>query len=51
MRILIVDDNRDIVELLQRVLRLEGHEVLIARDGLRRSSRRPPGNPIWSSST
>jgi DNA-binding response OmpR family regulator len=34
MRILIVDDNRDIVELVQRVLRLEGHEVVIARDGL-----------------
>jgi len=34
MRILVVDDNRDIVELVQRVLRLEGHEVVIARDGL-----------------
>jgi DNA-binding response OmpR family regulator len=34
MRILIVDDNRDILELVQRVLRIEGHEVVIARDGL-----------------
>ncbi|HET9223757.1 MAG TPA: response regulator, partial [Roseiflexaceae bacterium] len=34
MRILVVDDNRDIVELVQRVLRIEGHEVVIARDGL-----------------
>lgn len=34
MRVLVVDDNRDIVELLQRVLGLEGHDVLIARDGL-----------------
>jgi DNA-binding response OmpR family regulator len=34
MRILVVDDNRDIVELVQRVLRIEGHEVVTARDGL-----------------
>jgi DNA-binding response OmpR family regulator len=34
MRILVVDDNRDIVELVRRVLRIEGHEVVIARDGL-----------------
>ena len=34
MRILVVDDNRDIVELVQSVLRIEGHEVVIARDGL-----------------
>jgi DNA-binding response OmpR family regulator len=34
MRILIVDDNRDIVELVQRVLRIEGYDVVIARDGL-----------------
>jgi DNA-binding response OmpR family regulator len=34
MRILVVDDNRDIIELIQRVLRIEGHEVVIARDGL-----------------
>jgi DNA-binding response OmpR family regulator len=34
MRILVVDDNRDIIELVQQVLRIEGHEVVIARDGL-----------------
>jgi DNA-binding response OmpR family regulator len=34
MRILVVDDNRDIVDLVQRVLRIEGHEVVVARDGL-----------------
>jgi DNA-binding response OmpR family regulator len=34
MRILIVDDNRDIIELVHRVLELEGHQVIIARDGL-----------------
>ena len=34
MRVLVVDDNRDIVELVQRVLRTEGYEVVIARDGL-----------------
>ncbi len=45
MRILIVDDNRDIVELLQRVLRLEGHEVLIARDGLEALQQEAAGQP------
>lgn len=34
MRILVVDDNRDILDLVQRVLQTYGHEVLIARDGL-----------------
>ena len=34
MRVLVVDDNRDILELIQRVLRAEGHDVVIARDGL-----------------
>lgn len=34
MRVLVVDDNRDILELVQRVLRSEGHDVVIARDGL-----------------
>jgi DNA-binding response OmpR family regulator len=45
MRILIVDDNRDIIELLQRVLRLEGHEVLIARDGLEALQQEASGEP------
>ena len=34
MHILIVDDNPDIVRLVEQVLVLEGHNVLIARDGL-----------------
>ena len=34
MRILVVDDNRDILELIQRVLLTYGYEVVIARDGL-----------------
>jgi DNA-binding response OmpR family regulator len=34
MRILVVDDNRDILELVERVLQTYGHEVVIARDGL-----------------
>jgi DNA-binding response OmpR family regulator len=34
MRVLIVDDNNDILELLQRVLRVDGHQVITARDGL-----------------
>jgi len=34
MRILVVDDNRDILDLVQRVLQTYGHEVVIARDGL-----------------
>jgi DNA-binding response OmpR family regulator len=34
MRILVVDDNNDIIDLVQRVLRIEGHDVAIARDGL-----------------
>jgi DNA-binding response OmpR family regulator len=34
MRILVVDDNRDILDLIQRVLLTYGYDVLIARDGL-----------------
>lgn len=34
MRILVVDDNRDILDLVQRVLQTYGHDVVIARDGL-----------------
>ena len=34
MHILLVDDNHDIVRLIEQVLLLEGHHVLIARDGL-----------------
>ncbi len=34
MRVLVVDDNRDILDLVQRVLWSEGHDVVLARDGL-----------------
>ena len=34
MRILVVDDNRDILDLVERVLVAYGHDVVIARDGL-----------------
>ena len=33
-RILVVDDNRDILDLVQRVLITFGYDVVIARDGL-----------------
>jgi DNA-binding response OmpR family regulator len=33
MRVLVVDDNRDILDLIQRVLSTYGHDVVIARDG------------------
>lgn len=32
-RILVVDDNSDHLDLVQRVLKVRGHEVLIASDG------------------
>lgn len=34
MRVLVVDDNRDIVELVEQLLIAEGHQVVVARDGL-----------------
>ena len=34
MRVLIVDDNRDILDLVQRVLQTYGYDVVIARDGI-----------------
>jgi CheY-like chemotaxis protein len=33
-RILVVDDNVDAAEILSRTLRVQGHEVLVAHDGL-----------------
>jgi signal transduction histidine kinase len=33
LRILVVDDSKDAAESLAKLLRLEGHEVLVARDG------------------
>ncbi|MCS6940572.1 MAG: response regulator [Roseiflexaceae bacterium] len=34
MRILIVDDNRDILDLVQRVLAAEGYDIITARNGI-----------------
>jgi DNA-binding response OmpR family regulator len=34
MRVLVVDDNRDILDLIHRVLQTYGYDVVIARDGL-----------------
>lgn len=45
MRILIVDDNRDILDLVQRVLIAEGHDVLIARNGMEALQREAEHRP------
>lgn len=34
MRILVVDDNRDILDLVQRVLASEGYDIVTARNGI-----------------
>jgi CheY-like chemotaxis protein len=34
MRVLLADDNHDILALVQQVLTIEGYEVVVARDGL-----------------
>jgi CheY-like chemotaxis protein len=34
MRVLLADDNNDILTLVRQVLALEGYEVIVARDGL-----------------
>lgn len=45
MRILVVDDNRDILDLVQRVLQTYGHDVLIARDGLEALQQEAANHP------
>ena len=45
MRILVVDDNRDILDLVQRVLQTYGHDVLIARDGLEALQQEATSHP------
>ncbi|MBO9342800.1 MAG: response regulator [Roseiflexus sp.] len=45
MRILIVDDNRDILDLVQRVLLAEGHEVITARNGVEALQREAEHTP------
>ena len=34
MHILVVEDNYDVIQLVQSLLSLEGHTVIIARDGM-----------------
>ncbi len=45
MRILIVDDNRDILELVQRVLIAEGHDIIVARNGMEALQREAEHRP------
>ena len=45
MRILVVDDNRDILELITRVLSTYGYDVVIARDGLEALQQEANANP------
>jgi len=45
MRILVVDDNRDILDLVQRVLQTYGHDVVIARDGLEALQQESTNHP------
>lgn len=45
MHILVVDDNRDILDLVQRVLLAEGHDVITARDGLEALQREKDFRP------
>lgn len=34
MHIMVVEDNYDVIQLVQSVLRLDGHTVTVARDGM-----------------
>lgn len=45
MRILIVDDNRDILDLVQRVLIAEGHDIIVARNGMEALQREAEHRP------
>lgn len=45
MRILIVDDNRDILDLVQRVLIAEGHDTIVARNGMEALQREAEHRP------
>ena len=44
-RVLVVEDDEDIAQALQRSLRMEGYEVRTAGDGEARSSRAAPSCP------
>jgi CheY-like chemotaxis protein len=45
MHILIVDDNRDILDLIERVLIADGHLVTTARDGLEALQKEETARP------
>ena len=51
VRVLVVEDDQDIAQVLQRSLRLEGYDVKIASDGVPRSTSPTPSCPTSSSST
>lgn len=50
MRILVVYDESGVREAVERALRLKGHDVALAADGVRRSMRSMPGRRTPSSS-
>jgi DNA-binding response OmpR family regulator len=50
-RVLVVDDEPDILLLHRLNLEAAGHEVLLAADGMRRSSGSPRTRPTSSCST
>ena len=47
-RVLVVEDDDAIAQVLQRSLRMEGYEVRVAGDGARGAGRRPRRScPTW----
>ena len=45
VRVLVVEDDEEIAQVLQRSLRMEGYEVKLAGDGVQASRRRTPSSP------
>jgi CheY-like chemotaxis protein len=50
-RILIVDDNQDAAESLAILLKLHGHQIHIAHDGLEAVETAAQAGPTWYCST
>ena len=46
-RVLVVEDDDAIAQVLKRSLRMEGYEVRVAEDGTRRSSTPTASCPTW----
>ena len=44
-RVLVVEDDDAIAQVLQRSLRMEGYDVQVAGDGVARSTRRTRSSP------